>query len=195
LGGTGNDSLDGGDGDDSWIEGYAGNDSISGGAGNDQLWGDEGNDTLDGGAGNDTIYGGEGNDTYYVDSVSDRIVDSSGVDTAYVSVSFAKIPSTIEKVIYTNGAQALPYWIDALLPDDAAGLYFKVLLGDSKTLLYFFPSSLPSYVTSATDALGFAAFNASQILRSTVALTYISSIIDLSFAQASSSIATNTISF
>ncbi|NDH50904.1 MAG: hypothetical protein EBY24_02755 [Betaproteobacteria bacterium] len=195
LGGTGNDSLDGGDGDDSWIEGYAGNDSISGGAGNDQLWGDEGNDTLDGGAGNDTIYGGEGNDTYYVDSVSDRIVDSSGVDTAYVSVSFAKIPSTIEKVIYTNTAQALPYWIDALLPDDAAGLYFKALLGDSKTFLYFFPSSLPSYDTDATDKLGFTAFNAAQVLRSKAALAYISSVIDLSFAQASSSSATNTISF
>ena len=195
LGGLGNDSIDGGEGDDGWLEGYEGNDSIQGGQGDDTLRGDEGNDTLNGGAGNDSLYGGDGNDIYYVNSASDYVEDSGGVDTAYVSANFVKLPSSIDHVIYVDGAQALPYWIDALLPDDAAGLYFKALLGESKTFSYIFPASLPSYDRDADDAKGFTAFTATQMARTKVALAYVSSVVDLQFISTNNVAALNTLTF
>jgi Ca2+-binding RTX toxin-like protein len=212
-GGEANDTIIGGDGNDSWLEGYKGDDSISGGSGNDKLYADEGNDTLDGGNGNDSLYGGEGNDTldggsgndslyggdgndtYYIDSIFDYIYDSDGIDTAYVSASFVKIPSTIEKVNYVNGAQALPYWISALLPDEAAGKRFTTLLGDSKTFGYIFPSTLPSYEKSTKDANGFTQFTSTQQTRTVDALTYIASLLDLQFNKVSDAAAKNTFTF
>ena len=212
-GGDGNDTIDGGLGNDSWLEGYLGNDSITGGDGNDQLFGDEGSDTLDGGDGNDTLYGGTGNDTlvggaglndlrggsgndvYYISNTTTYIYDSDGTDTAYVSASFVKVPSTIENVIYTDGAQALPYWIDALLPNSTAGLNFKNLLGGSQNIYYVFPPTLPTYDTDAEDANGWKAFTSIQQARAKEALTYISSVIGRNFVQSSLSNATNTITF
>ena len=194
-GGEGNDQIDGGEGDDTWLEGYAGNDSIQGGSGNDELFGDGGNDTLDGGAGADEMYGGEGNDTYFVDHIEDRISDFSGTDVAYVSVNFAKIPSSIEKVNYVNGALVLPNWINALLPDEANGLYFKSLLGSAQTLYYAFPAILPSYDTTKEDALGFTSFSSVQIAQVEKALTYIASLINVKFQKTTNAAALNTLSF
>ena len=194
-GGNGNDNIDGGAGNDPWLEGFAGNDSITGGDGNDKLYGDEGNDTLDGGAGNDTLYGGAGNDVYYISNDTTYIYDSAGTDTAYVSASFVKVPSSIENVTYLNGAQALPYWIDALLPDGAAGLAFLSLLGGTKTFNYTFPTSIPAYNTSADDAAGWAAMTSTQQSRVKLAFTYISSVVGLSFTQTSVADASKTIAF
>ena len=194
-GGEGNDQIDGGDGDDTWLEGYAGHDSIQGGAGNDELFGDAGNDTLDGGAGADYMYGSEGNDTYFIDHLEDFVSDFMGTDVAYVSVNFAKMTSSIEKVNYVNGALALPYWIDALLPNEANGLYFKSLLGSAKTFQYAFPSTLPSYTTAKEDAVGFASFSSIQIAQVEKALTYIASLINVNFQKTTNAAALNTLSF
>jgi len=215
YGGAGNDSLTGGTGDDFLYDktdgqdtliGGDGNDLLNtyegtgnkyldGGAGNDSLYGGSGNDTLIGGQGVNEIYGGDGNDTYYISNKTTYTYDSGGTDTAYVSASFVKVPSTIEKVIYTDGAQALPYWIDALLPDDTAGLYFLTLLGASKTIYYTFPTSLPTYDTNTKDAKGWTAFNATQQSRAKDALNYISSVIGINFLLSSSSTSLNTITF
>ena len=194
-GGEGNDQIDGGDGDDTWLEGYAGHDSIQGGAGNDELFGDAGNDTLNGGAGADYMYGGEGNDTYFIDHLEDFVSDFMGTDVAYVSVNFAKLTSSIEKVNYVNGALALPYWIDALLPNEANGLYFKSLLGSAKTFQYAFPSTLPAYTTAKEDAVGFASFSSIQIAQVEKALTYIASLINVNFQKTTNAAALNTLSF
>ena len=194
-GGEGNDQIDGGEGDDTWLEGYAGNDYILGGAGNDELFGDAGNDTLDGGAGADHMYGGEGNDTYFIDHLEDFVSDFMGTDVAYVSVNFAKITSSIEKVNYVNNALALPYWIDALLPNEANGLYFKSLLGSAKTFQYAFPSTLPSYSTAKEDAVGFASFSSIQTAQVEKALTYIASLINVNFQKTTNAAALNTLSF
>jgi hypothetical protein len=59
------------------INGLPGNDQIVGGAGQDILNGAEGDDQLDGGGGNDVLIGGEGNDTFYVDSIADKIIETS----------------------------------------------------------------------------------------------------------------------
>jgi len=194
-GGLGSDTIIGGEGNDPWLEGYEGDDSIIGGGGNDELFGDAGNDTLDGGEGNDTLYGGLGNDTYYIDSTFDYIYDSGGTDTAYVSTSFVKVPSTVENVVYTNGALALPYWISALLPDATAGKKFTTLLGDSKSFGYFFPSTLPTYDTDSDNAKGFTAFSSTQKTRTVTALNYISTLVDMSFTEKATASGLNTLSF
>ena len=192
----GNNSINVGNGNDTVLGGID-NDLIMGGAGDDNLDGYSGNDTLDGGLGNDTLSGGEGNDTYYIDSIFDSIFDSGGNDTAYVSASFVKIPSSIEKnnVIYVDGAQALPYWIDALLPDEAAGLSFKSILGSSTTINYAFPASIASYYNSPSHAIGYLSFTSLQIMKTKEALTYISSVVNLQFSETNNPSQANTISF
>jgi serralysin len=215
YGDEGNDTLDGGDGDDELRDqtsgndtliggngndyistyGSTGDDKLYGGKGNDELVGGKGNDILDGGEGVDELKGYEGNDTYYVRDTYDYIYDSAGIDTAYVSASFVKIPSSIEKVIYTDGALELPYWISALLPDQASGKRFDSLLGDVKIYQYAFPTALPRYDTSAGHAKGFSAFTSTQISRVEMALSYISTLIDVRFQKTLNASALNTFTF
>jgi Ca2+-binding RTX toxin-like protein len=191
---TGIKKIHGGNGND-FIVGGSSNDELFGDAGFDTLYGRNGNDILDGGDGADYMNGGSGNDTYYVSDAYDLLDDASGNDTAYVSASFVKIPSFIEKVIYTHGAKALPYWVDALLPDDAAGNYFDTLLGSSNTFYYNFPTSLPSYDTNASHGYGFKTFSSVQIARTETALNYIASVIDVHFKKATTANGLNTFVF
>lgn len=202
LAGTGNDtvygsdggnSIEGGDGNDT-LFGGDGRDSLSGGPGDDSLYGADGNDTLIGGPGSDTVWGGAGNDTYIITDRSDYIYDSGGVDTALVSASFVKIPSNIENISYTNGAQPIPYWISALLPDDANGAIFSNYLGSAKTFYFAFPSAIPSYSPSR-DATGFLAFNASQIESTRSTLAYIQTLIDVRFVESTTAARANTLTF
>jgi Ca2+-binding RTX toxin-like protein len=192
FGGT--STLDGGEGDDS-LNGQDGSDDrLLGGEGHDKLSGSGGNDTFDGGAGSDTLQGGNGNDVYYIDNLFDSIFDSGGNDTAYVSTSFVALPSSIENIIYTNGAVRLPYWIDALLPDYEEGYPPAILLGPSRTFGYAFPTTAPSYL-SYTYTNGFTAFSSVQIARTQETLRYIESIIDVRFVQTTNAAAPNVFSF
>ncbi len=189
----GDDTLDGGPGDD-LLHGWGGNDRLSGGIGDDILYGGDGNDTLIGGEGFDKLYGRDGDDKYHVTDLSDYIWDASGIDTAIISVSFAKIPSYIENVRYINGAKALPYWIDALLPDRSNGSHFKTLLGEQKTFRYIFPSSIPEYDTEPENAKGYKQLNSNQRSNVLVVLNYLESIIDVKVIGTNNPDQTNTIS-
>ena len=191
---TGIKKIHGGNGND-FIVGGSSNDELFGDAGIDVLYGRNGNDILDGGEGADYMDGGSGNDIYYVSDIYDLIDDASGNDTAYVSTSFVKIPSFIEKVIYTNGAIALPYWVDALLPNEASGNYFDTLLGSSNTFYYNFPTSLPSYDTYPSHGYGFKTFSSVQIAKTETALNYIASVIDVQFKKTISANGLNTFVF
>ena len=209
FGGNGNDTLIGGDGNDTLyggngnvvligglgednLSGGTGNDSLDGGSGNDTLNGGNGNDTLVGGDGNDTLWGGDGNDVYMIGSRDFYLFDSGGTDSAIVSTSFVKLPSSIESVTYTDGAQALPYWIDALLPGDAAR--FAMLLGPAKTMYFAYPTSLPDYNTGSADSQ-YLPFNTQQQAFSRLALNYVASVVGLSFVETSIAAAPNTITF
>lgn len=194
TGSNGNDELFGDNGNDK-LFGDDGSDTLNGGADDDELNGGLGNDFLDGGSGVNELMGGLGNDTYYVRNKQDFIQDTGGIDTAYVSASFVKIPSSIEKVIYTEGAQALPYWIDSLLPDEAAGLNYKTLLQNTNIFNYSFPKVLPSYDKSSKHADGFLPFTSDQISRTKEALSYIASVINLQFRETGDANQLNTISF
>ena len=193
---AGNDTLLGGLGDD-YLSIYqnAGNGSLDGGDGNDSLYGSTGNDTLHGGSGMDVLHGGDGDDVYLISSPDFDLYDSAGNDSAIVSTSFAKLPTSIESVSFADGAQALPYWIDALLPDSAAGNAFTRLLASGQTFGYAYPTSLPSYDTAPENASGFTPFNDLQKLFSKQALVYISSVLNLSFVEVTDAASANTISF
>jgi Ca2+-binding RTX toxin-like protein len=170
FGFEGNDTIYGGKGKDK-LYGGGGNDTLSGDDDEDELYGGEGNDTLDGGNGADKLFGGNGNDIYYIKDNADFIQDESGIDTAYVSAHFVKIPGNIENVIYTDGAQALPYWIDALVANNA----FQSFLDNAKTLYYAFPTVIPSYISNLDDANGWTPFTAIQKSRTKEALELIAS--------------------
>ena len=190
FGFEGNDTINGGKGKDK-LDGGDGNDTLSGDDDDDDLYGGEGNDTLDGGNGNDELYGGNGNDTYYIKDNFDFIQDDSGLDTAYVSANFVKIPGNIENVIYTDGVQALPYWIDALVANNA----FQNLLGNQKTWYYAFPTVIPGYVSNLDDANGWTPFTSVQKSRTKDAFELIASFFNLNFVETKITDAPNTIVF
>jgi Ca2+-binding RTX toxin-like protein len=148
----GNDTLLGGNDNDE-LRGESGNDSLVGGDGADVLYGDlggvAGNDTLDGGAGADELWGEGGDDTYLITDLNDQIFDFSGNDTAIVSVNDFKVPDGIENVQYINGAQALPYYIDAMYSGFRWGQF-----GQPVTLTYGFLSEATAGAT-ANSSTGF----------------------------------------
>jgi Ca2+-binding RTX toxin-like protein len=192
---SGAQTLRGGSGDD-FIVGGSSADSLDGGSGNDTLYGRDGDDTLAGGDGHDLLAGGPGNDRYLVSSLYTVIDESSSegtADRAEVSASFVKLPSTVEQVVYLGGAQKLPYWIDALLPDEASGLAYRTALGPALTYGYTFPTALPAYDTTAGHGDGYAPFTAAQQARALDAFAYLASVTALAFAPAAGADAPRTI--
>ena len=87
MNGTGNASAN-------YLTGNDGNNSLSGG---------DGDDTLDGGAGVDSLNGGNGNDRYYVDTTTDVITDSQGIDSVYSSTTYT-LGTGIENLTLTGSA-------------------------------------------------------------------------------------------
>jgi Ca2+-binding RTX toxin-like protein len=81
--------------------------TLTGNSANNILNGGAGNDTLDGGKGIDTLNGGAGNDTYIVDSSTDVITDSDGIDTVQSSVSFSLAPFSFLENLTLTGSSAI----------------------------------------------------------------------------------------
>jgi Ca2+-binding RTX toxin-like protein len=190
----GDDTINGQSGND-LLNGDLGNDSLNGGDGNDTLNGQDGNDTLSGGNGINKLDGGNGDDAYYITNNTTSVSDSGGTDTAYISADFVKISGDIESKIYASGTQALPYWIDALLPNDASGNSFQQLVGDSKTVYFNFPETMPGYIANNKLSDGYTKFNESQKTAARQALSEIGKSIGITFVENTISDAGNTISF
>ena len=186
------------------LYGSQGNDTLYGGPGNDWLFGAAGNDTLVSGGGRDVLNGGEGDDMYTVNNASVWLEDSAGEDTVVVQASWVKIPSSIETKHYAVDAKPLPYWLDAMLADNAA--WISSLVGsintNTNTYSYGFPSSAPSYYTNADSierdlgkAFGWQAFNAQQKAFTEQALAVVSAVADVTFVETSSFDQLNTLAF
>ena len=190
----GDDTINGQAGND-LLNGDLGNDSLNGGDGNDTLNGQDGNDTLSGGNGINKLDGGNGDDAYYITNNTTSVSDSGGTDTAYVSADFVKLSGDIENKIYASGTQALPYWIDALLPNGASGNLFQQLVGDSKTIYFNFPETMPGYIANNELSDGYTKFNEAQKTAARQALTEIGKSIGITFVENTISDAGNTISF
>ena len=86
------------------------------GDGLDTLYGSALADTLDGGAGDDVLYGGPGadllrggagNDSYVIDDIGDRIMETAGIDTAYVTVNDHVLGPGVEVAYLADGASRL----------------------------------------------------------------------------------------
>jgi len=192
---SGAQTLRGGAGDD-FIVGGTDGDELDGGSGDDTLHGRDGDDTLIGGGGVDRLVGGAGNDTYVVSSLFSVIDDDAGsADHAKVHASFVKIPSTVESVEYLDGALPLPYWIDALLPDEAAGLAYRTALGANLTYAYAFPSAIPAYDDDPAHAVGYTGFTPAQQQRAVQALDLIASVTALRFVRVDDPDALHTLAF
>ena len=188
----GDDVIYGGAGND-YIEGDSGNDTLRGEGGNNKLIGGPGNDILYGGAGFDRLWGGDGDDTYIINSLTFDLLDFGDNDTAIVNINFVKIPSRIENITYSEGVQALPYWINTLLFD--AGASFSSKLGAEKAFGFGFPDSIPGYVDNAADLNEWETFNSNQRVFTRSALEYIASVIDVRFTEVSDVDALNILSF
>ncbi|WP_436173901.1 calcium-binding protein, partial [Mesorhizobium sp. LjNodule214] len=73
------------------IVGGTGNDTLNGGSAKEAIYGFDGNDTLNGGAGNDTLVGGAGNDTFIfrsgfgLDAVADFTAGSGSDDVIEIA--------------------------------------------------------------------------------------------------------------
>ena len=182
IGEAGNDEIDGGDGEDR-LSGGLGNDQLKGGAGRDFILGGLGDDTLDGGTGYDILHGGDGDDTYIINDLKFDLYDSDGTDAAIVNIDFVKIPSQIETVTYAEGVKELPYWISALLGDQANA--YSNFLAPEKVFLFGFPSSTSdySYDLDNEDLKGWLPFNESQQTATRLVLKYIESIVDVTFIE------------
>lgn len=191
---AGNDYIDGGIGNDK-ISGWSGDDTLLGSDGNDEINGNEGNDYLDGGTGINFLNGGDGNDTYIVSNKTTFIDDSNGLDAAFVSANFVKIPPSIEKVTYTEGALKIPNWLDALLNSEFVGQQLT-RMDSNKTFNFNFAQSLPSYYdTTSKYGFGFKPFTKEQISYSYIALNNIEKIIDVNFKHVNTSNGLNNITF
>lgn len=191
VGSDGADHFAGGVGDDLLVGGTD-NDFLEGGAGNDTLYGEDGNDILDGGTGYDVLYGGSGNDSYVIRDRNVYLYDSSGTDSGLIYANFYKTSLRVENWAWAAGAEKLPYWIDALLPEDAP--QDLALLGNSKTFYYCFPTVAPAHF-STEDAHGFMPFKQQQKAFVQLALAYIASVIDVKFVETTDASAANTIVF
>ena len=190
----GNDTLVGGNGAD-YLSGDGGKDILLGGSDNDTLFGGNGDDTLDGGSGFDQLVGGTGDDHYIINSSTFELLDSAGKDSAAVNIDYLKIPSTIEVVNYGINVRALPYWINALLFDDAAR--YSSLLGPEKTFYFGFPKSVDdySYSLDEKELNGWQPFSKEQERDTREIISYVGSILDIKFRETTEFNQVNTIAF
>ena len=85
------------------LTGNAGANLLSGLDGNDTIIGGAGADTLDGGTGNDSLTGGDGNDLYFVDSLTDKLVETTtgGIDTVHTALTYT-LASFLENLTLTG---------------------------------------------------------------------------------------------
>ncbi|WP_342116708.1 DUF4214 domain-containing protein [Pseudoduganella sp. OTU4001] len=180
TGANGADALSGGSGDDRLI-GFGGDDKLDGGAGNDDLQGGDGNDRLDGGTGIDKLWGGAGDDYYVVRSRDTGVYDSEGKNSGIIMADWVKPVSGISWT-WAEGAQKLPYWIDALGFDLLGQIGNRL---DQHHTVHFAFAQQPASWFSASDRNQFSAFNAAQQELTIQLLKYISSVVNVSFVQTS----------
>jgi hypothetical protein len=177
-GGAGDDVVLGGDGNDI-VSGDAGHDVLEGGAGNDSLYGGLGNDKLDGGTGYDELFGDAGNDFYTVRDRHTVIYDTTGLNTGLIKGDFIK-PAAGISWSWAEGAQKLPYWIDALTYSNIGGL--GGALGADHTVHYAFAQQPASWFDAA-DRNQFSTFSAAQQAYTVQLLQYVSTLVDVNFVQ------------
>jgi serralysin len=174
------------------IQGNAFNNDLRGGPGDDVLYGYGGADTLDGGGGFDRLSGGTGDDLFILRDRWDLIYESTGIDTALVYEDFVKPAEGVEQWRLMDGAKPLPYWLDALVAEDA--IFAQKWLGAERTIYFHFPESPLDYFT-AKDLNGWKPLTAAQKALILQALDYIESVINIRFMETSNPYQPNVMAF
>ena len=116
--------------------------------------------------------------------------DIGGNDKAIVNIDFVKIPSSIENIVYATGVRALPYWISALLYDDAAR--YSSLLGSEKVFYFGFPKTIQDYIRGITTL---TPFSDNQKVEIRAFFKYVESLIDVRFSETTKFDQDNTLAF
>lgn len=111
--------------------GNAGNNSLVGNASNNTLSGLAGNDTLNGGGGIDTLNGGDGDDLYIVDTDTDIIIDTSGVDTVQSMANFSLVTRTAIENLKLAGTGTMSGTGNALNNEISANVGNSIINGGS----------------------------------------------------------------
>ena len=139
-----------------------GNATLTGNELRNILTGGAGDDTLDGGAGNDTLTGGLGNDTYLVDSATDIISDTGGIDTVRTVLAGYTLGSTSENLQYfgTSSFTGTGNTLGNVLTGGAGadtligGVGSDVLIGGSGADVFLYTALTDlGLTTSSTDTL------------------------------------------
>jgi hypothetical protein len=162
------------------LYGTSGADSLTGTAADEDIWAYGGADTINPGAGEDRVYGGLGDDTYIITDRWDLLYEAGGKDTALVYADFVKYAEGIENWVLQPGVKALPYWIDALVTEEA--IYAQRWLEPGRSFYVAFPKEPPSYLTSS-DRNSWSALNDKQIAAVRSALKYLESVTGLVFVE------------
>lgn len=179
-GNEGNDTLADDDGDN-YLLGNGGDDRLTGGSGEEILIGGDGNDTLDSGGGrNNVLMGDLGDDRYIIRSRGDILVDSGGNDSGVIYADWYKTSSVVEQWEWAPGVQKLPYWIDAL--HWPLSNYAPSALREEPVVNYSFAQLATDY-SSVQDQTGFQPFTQAQMTYARTALDYISTVINVRFAE------------
>ncbi len=107
---------------------------------------EDGDDLYDGTGGTHTgwVDGGAGDDTFIIDDLNTVFFGSEGDDTVITSVDGLWIPTDIENVTWLDGAQALPYFADAIL----SGQHWGSIGAGSTPLKYAFLTEATEGATS-----------------------------------------------
>jgi hypothetical protein len=162
------------------LYGTSGADSLTGTAADEDIWAYGGADTINPGVGEDRVYGGLGDDTYIITDRWDLLYEAGGKDTALVYADFVKYAEGIENWVLQPGVKALPYWIDALVTEEA--IYAQRWLEPGRSFYVAFPKEPPSYLTSS-DRNSWSALNDKQIAAVRSALKYLESLTGLVFVE------------
>ena len=138
-----------------------------------------------------SLYGTNKIDIFVLYSERSSITGPEDYDKAIVLVDNYKTTSQVSVWEYASDVVALPYWINALLPNGAAS--FAGRLSD-KIVYYTFPDVAPSYL-NGSELAEFSKFNENQRAYVRSLLTYISTVVNLKFVETADANRAGTITF
>ncbi len=152
-----------------------------------RIVGTEGNDILDGKTGADTLSGGIGNDSYYVDNANDHLIETTGTDTVYASVSYALETGVEIEALRAFGSKGLTLTGNEFANTIVGGAAKDVIVGGLGQDTLVGGAGNDTFVFKTLSDSGSGAANRDAILDFKVDLDHI----DLSGIQAVSGAATD----
>lgn len=140
---------------------------------------------------NYALYATNRDDIFIINNPNQSVYGGNQDDFALVITDNYKTNSQVGTWKYASDVTALPYWINALLPNGAAS--FEPRLSDH-VVYYAFPDTAPNYL-SGSELSEFSKFNDDQRTYVRKLLAYISTVVDLRFVETTETERGGTITF